>query len=245
MEHFCERANSTLHLTPSGWNSQRFCTPNLLCLSSHLLPRSQGCGAFSDWRWVTFRSLISLVVTVHIPSWLERLLHQVHYLWTCCYYLLLSDSITDKRISCSPPPLTFQLFWAHKVSKWKNWDWLVDLSEMSHLQLIQTFIPQSWQMLISWSLRVLHLWAYVLLQLFSAAPALPWVILHSHHYLPCTSSSAHCLVLHWECSREQQSLPSSHTCFLLFSSVCISVCRPLLTATFSLVFFFFFWIVTE
>lgn len=65
----------------------------------------------------------------------------------------------------------------------------------------------------------------VLLQLFSAAPAPPWVILLSHHYLPCTSSSAHCLVLRWECSREQQSLPSSHTCFLLFSSVCISVCR--------------------
>lgn len=65
----------------------------------------------------------------------------------------------------------------------------------------------------------------VLLQLFSAAPAPPWVILLSHHYLPCTSSSAHCLVLCWECSREQQSLPSSHTCFLLFSSMCISVFR--------------------
>lgn len=178
---------------------------------------------------------------MQISWWLQCLLLQVRCLWSCCccYLPLLSDPIIDNRISSSSY-LQYFIFSEPSKETIEIHLFMINLSEMPHLQLIQTlFNPQSLQVLISsWSLHVLHLWAFILLQLFSAAPALEWVILHSHHYLHNTSSSAHCLVLHWGCSREQQSLPSSHTCFLLFRSVC--GLQRLLLCVF-LFFFFFFW----
>lgn len=61
-----------------------------------------------------------------------------------------------------------------------------------------------------------------------------WLPLHEHHYLPCTSSSAHCMVLHWVLQGTAVSSLSSYLLFVIQQRVhkCVqttadyNICSP-------------------